>query len=266
MKSTRLYLIATFLGGLTLVGAAHAQSSASTPEEHAICRAAIPPVPPGASADWMHTHHYCDCILYRYRALRNMGDRNKFTYLLGEASDGCEYVLRAASRSFSLRPRIHIDNARAYALKGNTERASQQYLLAIELKPTEVDAFVELVDLQRKRGHAALALETVTRGLRHNPDAKSLQKRYLELGGKQPFPEPIARATPEPEPKGVEQPGEADALGEHPPAAPQEATEPRALSAPEASGEGNAVLEGGCRFCPPEEIQRRWKESFGGTK
>jgi hypothetical protein len=65
-------------------------------------------------------------------------------------------------------------------------------------KPLKPD-FTMGADLHVTTNSPARALETVTEGLCHVPDSKALQRRYLELGGKKPFPEPIATKSVDPE-------------------------------------------------------------------
>ncbi|NMF87372.1 tetratricopeptide repeat protein [Aromatoleum petrolei] len=240
-----------------------------TPQEEALCSTYVY----GAGAkdlgnrrDWQHMHHYCDCVRFRYRAIRTMGDKATFRYNLESAIDGCDYVLQHTTKAFIMRPKVHIDKGRALKLKGDKALAAQEFSTAIETDPTEVNAFNELSLLQEEGGKKAEARETIARGLRHNPDSIQLQKRYLELGGTKPFPEPIARVEPAPEEKAVEpdlpelqglRPVEpviqVDAVTEH----QDKSSEGDQAGPPDAASAGRS-----CRFCPPEEVHRRWVESF----
>lgn len=246
---------------------------ARTQQEEALCSTYVY----GAGAkdrgnrrDWQHMHHYCDCIRFRYRAIRTMGDKTTFRYNLESAIDGCDYVLQHTTQAFSMRPKVHVDKGRALKLKGDKTLAAQEFSTAIETDPTEVNAFNELSLLQEEGGKKTEARETIARGLRHNPDATLLQKRYLELGGKKPFPEPIARVEPAPEKKAVE-PDVPEPQG-LPPVDPviqvdADAEQRDKSSEGEQAGPPDAASAGrSCRFCPPEEIQRRWVESFKSTQ
>ena len=249
------------------------ESFARTPQEEALCSTYVY----GAGAkdvgnrrDWQHMHHYCDCIRFRYRAIRTMGDKAEFRYNLESAIGGCDYVLKHTTKAFSMRPKVHVDKGRALKLMGDKTLAAQEFSTAIEIDPTEVNAFVELSLLQEDRGKKAEARETIARGLQHNPDAALLQKRYLELGGKKPFPEPIARVEPAPEKKAVE-PDVPEPQGLPPvdpviqvdvdPERQDKSSEGEQAGPPDAASAGRS-----CRFCPPEEIHRRWVESFKSTQ
>lgn len=249
------------------------EAFARTPQEEALCSTYVY----GAGAkdvgnrrDWQHMHHYCDCIRFRYRAIRTMGDKSEFRYNLESAIGGCDYVLKHTTKAFSMRPKVHVDKGRALKLKGDKTLAAQEFSTAIEIDPTEVNAFVELSLLQEDRGKKAEARETIARGLQHNPEAALLQKRYLELGGKKPFPEPIARVEPAPEKK-AEEPDVPEPQGLPPvdpviqvdadPERQDKSSEGEQAGPPDAASAGRS-----CRFCPPEEIQRRWVESFKSTQ
>lgn len=249
------------------------EAFAKTPQEEALCSTYVY----GAGAkdtgnrrDWQHMHHYCDCVRFRYRAIRTMGDRATFRYNLESAIDGCDYVLQHTTQSFSMRPKVHVDKGRALKLKGDKTLAAQEFSSAIETDPTEINAFNELSLLQEEGGKKEEARETIARGLRHNPQATLLQKRYLDLGGKKPFPEPIARVEPAPEKKAVE-----PKMQEPPTLPPVEPVIPVGADPEQRDKSSEGELAGppdpasagrSCRFCPPEEIHRRWIESFKSTQ
>ncbi|NMF96735.1 tetratricopeptide repeat protein [Aromatoleum toluolicum] len=218
---------------------------------------------------WEHTHHWCDCVRLRYRAIKALGDKATFSHNLNEAIGGCDYVIRAAKPGFRMLPKVHVDRGRALKLRGDTGAAVLAFQRAISLDPMEISAYSELSLIQEEQGQEGEARETVTRGLQHNPDSQMLQKRYLELGGKEPFPEPIARIAPLPAP--------ADRPTEAPPSdtlelelqdpvlaveAPVEPTVQNDGLSTEAGKPADVGSGRSCRFCPPEEIQRRWIESF----
>src|SRR5690606_35885495 len=56
--------------------------------------------------------------------------------------------------------------------------------------------YTSLIESLRKNGGKSAALDIATQGLRHIPTSNRLQKTYLELGGKTPFPEPFEAAPP----------------------------------------------------------------------
>lgn len=249
---------------------------AETPQERALCSALVYG---GMDRDsrmklegqdrWLHTHHYCDCIRFRFRALRSLGDRSAVNYNLGIAIGGCDYVLKAVPRDYFLRARIHVDKGRALKLRGDRHLASQEFQAAIEADPREVNAYLELSELLRESGQGRQALETTTDGLRHNPDAKMLQKSYLDLGGKEPFPEPIQRNS-EPERATRTEPsdrltGDASRIVQEPGSAAT-GTQDEAESSPTNLGESQQINGRSCRFCPPEEVLQRWNDTFPSTK
>ncbi len=252
----------------------------ATPQETALCSALVyggkdrdanVRMEPGVG--WEHTHHWCDCVRLRYRAIKAIGKKAEFSHNLNEAIGGCDYVIRAAKPGFRMLPKVHVDRGRALKLRGDTGEAVLAFQKAISLDPKEINAYSELSLIQEERGQKVAARETVALGLQHNPESKLLQKRYLELGGKEPFPEAFARDAQAPVPPAAspDSSGES-ALPETLDLDPQEpviAVDAQSESAAEAGSQSaedekaaTDVSARSCRFCPPEEIQRRWIESF----
>lgn len=264
MLSVRLQMFAVVLVSSVYSAASLAQESfAATPQEKALCSALIfdgkdqgymGRAEPGIG--WEHTHHWCDCVRFRFRAIKTMSRKSAFRHNLNEAIDGCDYVLGHASQGFHARPKVHVDKGRALKMLRDTAGAMREFSKAIELNPREGSAYSEMADLQRELGQQSEALKTVTLGLRHSPGARDLQKLYKELGGQEPFPEPIKEAAPDPLPSATEPPDSAPV-----------STEARQVAdTTTESSETSDVQVGAdpsgrsCRFCPPEEIQQRWND------
>lgn len=275
MKSYALGIVlaALFLGPVYR-GAHAVEPFAATPQETALCSAQLyggkdkvfmARIEPGVG--WEHAHHWCDCVRFRYRAVKSIGDKAAFGHNMNEAVAGCDYVIRAIRPGSRILPRVHVDKGRALKLRGDSAAAAQEFQRAISLDPAESSAYSELSLLQEEGGQKSAARETVTRGLQHSPESKLLRNRYVELGGREPFPEPIAGRAPVPADKPAEAPS-AETL-ELDPADPVIAIDAQgeALTGPEemSTEAGRPAADGSgrsCRFCPPEEIQRRWIESF----
>ena len=119
---------------------------------------------------------------------------------------------------------------------------------AIRGNPGFDQAYAELADIQAHDEKPGEALKTVTEGLRHVPGSKPLKRRYTELGGKLPYPEPIAPAPAEPQ---AAQPDEVASPGPASPAEPAvggpvEATAVAPVAQPKIGSPDNPY----CRFCP----------------
>lgn len=254
------------LAGLALLAATGAawalEAFAETPQETAMCSAYMYggqdkgfKMRTEGADDWGHMHHYCDCVRYRYRALRAIADKHTYKYNLGVAIGGCDYVLEKASAGFYMRPRILVDKGRAQRMLGSSGPAARSFLEAIQMNPNEVNAYLELAETQRALGQNGQAVDTLYQGLRHNPEVKVLQQRYRELGGKEPFPEPLAKPeppAPQPEAAPEARPSATSAASGARPEGPQDTP----------SSPPREPLDQGCRFCPPEAVQKKWEESF----
>lgn len=208
--------------------------------------------------NWGHMHHYCYALdwMNKYRRARTPQEKQ---FTLNNVISEYNYVVTHSRPDFSMRPRIYLEMAEAYRLQKNVGGAAQVLEKAVAFQPTLERAHVELMNLMRQAGAREAALDAATRGLRYIPESKRLQQGYLDLGGTRPFPPPIKNE------KTVASPDESQAL------------KPEATQAPFVGDDANGAsekktpaqfdkIETGCRFCPPDEIQERWRDSFDGGK
>jgi tetratricopeptide (TPR) repeat protein len=131
-----------------------------------------------------------------------MGSKNKsdFGHYLTNAIDGCDYVLSHTTPDFHMRGEVHYQKGQALWLRKKYPLAATEFQKAIQTNQKLPKAYSLLVDYYIKANNKRKALEIVTEGLKHNPNTRSLQRRYDELGGKQPYPEPyVVEAAPPPE-------------------------------------------------------------------
>lgn len=198
--------------------------------------------------DFLHTHHYCAGINFINRSYRARSSQDK-RFNLNSARGELQYMVTHADPGYSLMPDVHLNLGVVYSLSNQAAQAITHFNKAIELNPRQPRAYNALADYYAKTSQTTKALETVTEGLRHNPDTRSLQRRYTELGGKLPYPAPI-----EP-PQQAASPQEAA-----PPAVPEAAPAPtvkapemrdtpvpaEAVPAPAIGSPTNPY----CRFCP----------------
>ncbi len=138
-------------------------------------------------------HHYCAGLNFMNRYYRSTAsDRGS---LLSFAIDNFNYMLKDPSQRGGLIPEIYVQRGMAHKLRNNDSQAISDFYKAIELNPRFGRAYLELINYFTEKGQRAKALEVTTQSLRYLPDARLLQKRYDELGGSQPYPEPIKSDT-----------------------------------------------------------------------
>lgn len=213
--------------------------------------------------DFEHSHHYCAGInfLRRYYQAQNPPDRR---FMLVEATNNLTYMVTHAKPDYLLMPDVYLNRGKAYALGKHTAEAMADFLKAIELNPKLGKAYLELSDLYKEIKQSDKALAVLTDGLRHLPQSKALKRRYDELGGKKPYPEPYA--PPEEKKEVVEAPPQKpdDALtpaavrakreGEQPAPARDEGATSATAATPENSATPAPAASGSarnpwCRFC-----------------
>jgi len=206
--------------------------------------------------------HFCSGINFinRYWGARSSYERN---YYLQNALGEFDYMVRAEKPDFALRAELYSYRGEVLRLMGKTGEAIKDFNKALTIDPKMVKVYEQLADLHLKAKEPARALEAVTEGLRHAPDSRGLQRRYGELGGKKPYPEPYAARKEESAESAQEKavPPSANTENAPSPAIPNQA------SAKEASGAGGAAdpKQSGpagpsadqrknpwCRFCPDE--------------
>lgn len=192
--------------------------------------------------DFVHTHHYCAGINFINRYYRGRTAQDK-RFNLNNARQNLQYMVTHADPSYSLMPDVYLNLGVVAALSNRPAEALTHFNKAIELNPNQPRAYISLADHYVKLKQTAKALEIVTEGLRHNPGTRSLQRRYTELGGKLPYPEPaVAMSETVPEPAPVVEAAPPDPAV----APPREAIAPPPPSTQTIGSPTNPY----CRFCP----------------
>ena len=190
-------------------------------------------------------HHYCNALNWvnRYWGARSAKDRG---YALQRAMDNFNYMVNTEKPDFALRAELYSNRGEVFKLMGKPGEAAKDFSHALSINPRLLKPYLQIADMHVAGKSTTRALETVTEGLRHLPDSKALQRRYRELGGKKPFPQPIVTQAPEtvtPEAAAVTQVPETAVATPSAPE-PMKAAEPQP-----AIGTPNNPY---CRFCPPE--------------
>lgn len=164
-----------------------------------------------------------------------------------------------AKPDYALMPDVYLQRGITYSLQKKTGEALNDLQKAIELNPKMFRAYIALADLYEDVKQPDKALAAVTEGLRHAPGSKALQRRYKELGGKQPFPTPYAAPEPKPEakPEDAETPATKPEDGLDPAAirAKREAEPKQPSSTPAATPSTpiGSSRNPWCRFCAEED-------------
>lgn len=204
-------------------------------------------------SNFIDVHHFCAGLNFmnRYWGSRNTRDRG---FYLQSALNNFDYMVKAEKPDFALRAELYSQRGEVLRLMGRPGEATADFNKALSVNPRMVKPYLQLADLNVAVKSRDRALEAITQGLRHVPDSTALQRRYLELGGKKPFPEPIAIQAPEPAaPPSADVAQTSDAVDV---AAPAQANPAAAEPVGDASAASQPVIgtpnNPYCRFCPPE--------------
>lgn len=139
--------------------------------------------------DFIHTHHYCTGLNFinRYYSARSAQEKD---FDLKSAIDNFGYMITHAKPDFSLMYDVYLNRGVVFSLLKRDAEAIADLQKAVELNPKASKSYVTLADIYTKLKQDNKALEITTEGLRQVPNSKALKRRYDELGGKKPYPEP----------------------------------------------------------------------------
>lgn len=210
-------------------------------------------------ADFTRIHHYCWALNYVNQSFRHMGARR--ASLLSKAITDFDYVIERAQPDSYILPEVLVQKAKTLALLGKDVEAARAFARVTQSRPGYALGWAGYADFLADRKQREEALAAVTEGLRYSPDSKLLQRRYTYLGGKLPYPKPLAK-TEEARP---EQPSPTEAAprlmtdsAQEMPSPPSAAERAAPSEAEDASGTTPRVpvpssTKGPyCRFCPDE--------------
>lgn len=195
-------------------------------------------------------HHRCWATVWRMRYFNAVSAIDKNTYMAKFHGD-MNFMInttRYLPPNWEYMPLMHVEIGEMYLWdKKYTEATSEAYK-ALNQNPDFAQAYSLLIKVYIAIGQKKKALDTITEGLKRNPQSRTLKRAYDEAGGKPPYPEPYAQP-PEPEP--VAPTIETKSPDGAPPVAEQSkqsetTTAPPSAIIPESPPKPNPY----CRFCP----------------
>jgi|GEM_PF-4685879 len=200
-----------------------------------------------------HGHHYCFGLNFANRAMRSSNQKDR-KFNLQSAKGEFKYVIDRLQKSHWLYPQIQNEMGKVLQKLNENGPALNAFNQAVLSNPTYESAYSGLIEILQKTGSKSSVLEVATTGLKYIPNSRYLRKIYLDSGGKDPFPEPIVSS------KGLE----SDVAPDNPVSKVdvQPANDENRVGESATKSSMNDVPEAGCRFCPPDEIQQRWRDSF----
>jgi tetratricopeptide (TPR) repeat protein len=199
-------------------------------------------------------HHYCYAKVSLSRYHREKSAKLRAKHLLRTVNEFNFMVQHPEwlPKNWPYLATMYVELGRAYLIDNQFGPAVGAFTKALDIDKSYRDAYVALSGLMAEKGARDKALAYATEGLRHHPESKNLQRRYTELGGKLPYPEPYKKETSPP----TQVPQAAESIST---AAATEATsgtatptsEPLPSPTPDAtSTEPEKKPNPHCRFCP----------------
>ncbi|HQZ03267.1 MAG TPA: tetratricopeptide repeat protein [Thauera sp.] len=204
---------------------------------------------------YFHFQHYCFGMQWENKLITAANQKDRVAVantIINETS----YVIRHVPRTHFLIPEVHVLRGRAYYASKRYVEAEVDLLGALQLDPRHARAAVQLATLYRNTDRPAKAVEVVQAALLGSPGDFRLRKLGKELGvALPPVPERAATQPAAPEPP----------VATSVPEASPDAHSAAATAAATDEGDAAEAVDGAtsaCRFCPPAEIQKRWREYF----
>ena len=222
------------------------------------------------NAVWFH--HYCWGKLGRLRYFSSNSPQDKKSSLQRWLKD-MGFIVKWISSNNIHWPYMYLvydELSDAYFFNKDYVNAITEGRKALKENPNSIRAYARVADSYKAMGDEKHALKEVSEGLRHIPDSKPLQRRFKQLGGQLPYPEPYPKDTvsrhssPSTETGGASSAKSDATTNKMPTETTQHAKGPTAAS--NQSGTGNEEGEASpddtkqsigkpgnpyCRFCPP---------------
>lgn len=186
-----------------------------------------------------NSHHYCAGLNFLNRYYRSPVSPEAKS-VLHFAINEFTYMVEHLVPNSSLAAESYLGRATAYALSRRDGEAMRDFQTAVRYNPRLAGAYVAWADFLVERKLREDALKVVTEGLRWNPGHRALENRYTTLGGKLPYPEPVAASG---------SPALPDSGGKAPEPAPAASTQ---SVEPEPKATTTDPDRPYCRFCPDQ--------------
>ena len=113
--------------------------------------------------DWIHMHHYCWALADFQRGLDSQAIAN------------LDYVLKASSIDFKLRPMVLYQKATILTVNKRYPEAASVYSEIIQISPEDENAYVALANLFLLQGNNRMARQVAEQGLKIMPNSDRLK-------------------------------------------------------------------------------------------
>lgn len=146
---------------------------------------------------YIHVHHYCAGLNAMRMALQTRNDISHRNFLYRTAISEFDYITHHAPRSSAYMHEPFFQIGLAQKHLGNTSPAIIALKESIRLNPKFSQSYIELANILmglHSQEQNNDALNIISEGIKHSPNSKALQRKYLQLGGKEPFPQEIGAA------------------------------------------------------------------------
>ncbi len=116
---------------------------------------------------------------------------------LNNAMAEFNYMVNNLSENSAFGMDIFLYRGILFAIRKQYAKAMIDFRKSLTYNPTNVKTYNAMASIYENQNQKSEALKVITEGLRYIPDSKSLKRRYVEMGGKLPYPDPIVAKVPE---------------------------------------------------------------------
>lgn len=141
-------------------------------------------------------HHYCWGKLAKYRFFSEKTNEKR-NFQTKTWRNEMQYIVDWTNREkidWPYLALVHKEISESYFFEKRYALAIGEAGRALKKDPDYPGAYSIIADSYEAMRNIPKALEYVTEGLRRNPASKPMQKRYMRLGGKKPYPTPYPKS------------------------------------------------------------------------
>ncbi|MGD7037011.1 tetratricopeptide repeat protein [Methylotuvimicrobium buryatense] len=130
--------------------------------------------------DFIHIHHYC-YGLHLFNAAGRKIESKERKQTLQASLNQMIYTKEHSSPNFALQPKISFDIGRVYEGLEEPGKAMKAYQNSIRLNPKVAPPYAAISKLYLKQNNKKEAVAILKKGLKYNPNSKTLKKHLQKL-------------------------------------------------------------------------------------
>lgn len=146
-------------------------------------------------AQFRNVQHLCWGIGFLNRYYKNPNRIDEYgedpKSNLSRAMADLDYMVSNMDKNSAFAAEVSMYRGIIFSIRNEDGKSIAELMKSLSYNPRIANTYNHLANLYERKKQKNEALAIITQGLQHVPEAKSLKSRYIELGGKLPYPEPL---------------------------------------------------------------------------